>query len=86
MGTKIIDRGDRKTYIFEEIKKSVKKSINRQECGKKFYRQTTICQTLNPYNKDSNGKLKTRELIQKELEKEAAEWKPDIIYDCKNHA
>lgn len=63
------------TYRFEEIKWPASKRVPcAGGCGKKLTRSTTFSQTLNPFNKNSEGAIKTRREIWSELKREADEW------------
>lgn len=53
-------------------------------CGKIVRRERKFEQTVNPFNKNSHGAVKTEEEIQAELRAEAAEWVPDFEHrKCK---
>jgi hypothetical protein len=44
-------------------------------CKKRAERRKTFCQTVNPWNTDSEGNMKTREIINSELRVECRAWK-----------
>ena len=50
-------------------------------CGKQLTRSRTFNQTINPYNRDKDGNVKSRNCIHVELVKEADEWQPEFV--CK---
>ena len=63
---------------FEEVKINVKKS-GKCLCGKYRQRSRSFYQTINPFNKNQEGKIKTREEILVEIKKRAIEWKKEPI-------
>lgn len=72
------------TYIFEEIKLYGSKSGKCSVCGKSCTRSQKFSQTLNPFNKNKNGDVKTRQEIRAELQAELTDWrgKPPIHSRC----
>lgn len=58
---------------FEQIELKAKKT-GKCICGKRLTRQTTFCHTLNPFNKNDRGEVKTREEIYKDLSIEKSQW------------
>jgi hypothetical protein len=67
---------------FDEVKYHAKKRGKCKICGKHRTRQQTFSQTLNPFNKNTDGSVKTRYQIMEENKKEAAEWKKEPIICC----
>lgn len=68
------------TYTFDEIRwPSGVRKLKCRTCGKRFTRSRTFTQTVNPYNKNADGQVKTRGEIYKELRDEAAAWQPDNL-------
>ena len=68
-------------YVFDSIKlKSIKAGVCK--CGKKLKRSKTFEQTINPYNRNSQGLPKNSVEINIELKQEAENWKPNFI--CNN--
>lgn len=66
------------TIKFEEIKKTARKRVSCDGgCGKKFPRQTTFSMTLNPFNKNPDGTIRTRQDIHDALEEKARAWEAD---------
>ena len=59
---------------FGEIQLKGRKSGKCIKCGKKRLRSTTFYQTLNPFNKNKNGEVKSRHQIMKELIIERSKW------------
>ena len=59
-------------YNFQEVSvKGVKRWV---EDGKKKQKTKKFCQTLNPYNINSDGSVKTRSEIIKEITEEKNNW------------
>ncbi len=72
------------TYKFDVV--SIR-SIKKDKCPKCFKRVTRsrrFEQTINPFNKNKEGSIKTRSEIYAELNEEAKNWMPD--FTCKNCA
>lgn len=72
------------TYIFEEVKLYGSKSGKCSVCGKACTRSQKFSQTLNPFNKNEKGEIKTWQEIKEELCGELNEWrsKPPIHSRC----
>ena len=70
--------------IFEEVKMRGEKKCTCEGCGKKLKRQKTFSQTINPFNKTKDGKIKDRTDIYSELQVKIAEWqgKPEKCGAC----
>ena len=60
IGRGIIDERRNMKYAFEEIKRSQKITKICQVCGKKRTRTITESMTINPFNKDKNGNVRTK--------------------------
>ena len=65
------------TYTFAKVEHRVTKSVKCDACGKRLKRSTTLFQTLSPFNKTSDGQLKTREQIREELLVKEQEWRAE---------
>jgi hypothetical protein len=65
------------TYRFREIKHQASKNLPCPGCGKKLRRQRTFGQTLNPFNKNADGRVKTELEIVRELNATAAQWETE---------
>ncbi|MFF9118349.1 hypothetical protein ACF09Y_22565 [Streptomyces massasporeus] len=76
------------TYRFREIKHQASKNLPCPVCGKKLRRQRTFGQTLNPFNKNADGQVKTELEIVRELNATAAEWEqqPEPHPNCQQQA
>ena len=64
-------------YVFEEVKHKDTKTNVCIKCGKKNRRSKTFYQTINPYNKNREGFVKSRAEIMVELCKEARVWREE---------
>lgn len=63
------------TYRFEEIKQPAKKRVPcAGGCGKKLTRSITFSMTENPFNKNSNGTVRTRAEIREALLEQKRAW------------
>jgi hypothetical protein len=73
------------TYRFQEVPLYATKTVPcAGDCGRKLRRQRKFSQTLNPFNKDSEGRPKTTQQIYAELSAEAKEWEaePETCRHC----
>lgn len=62
------------TYRFEKVPLTATKSVPCTICGKKVRRQRTFMQTINPFNKHTDGIPKSRVDILRELKAQADDW------------
>ncbi|HAV2232919.1 TPA: hypothetical protein JHK09_002530 [Enterobacter cloacae] len=63
------------TTRFDEVSTFAEKSGKCDVCGKACKRREKFYQTLNPFNKNPDGSVKTHQEIRKEIELKAIEWK-----------
>ena len=72
------------TYRFQEVPLYGTKNIPCSGCGKKLRRQRKFTQTLNPFNKNSEGHPKTVKEIQSELSERIKTWQaePETCRNC----
>ena len=68
------------TVKFDEVAVRAKKTF-RCTCGRRCVRSKKFYQTLNPFNKDSNGITKSHWVIEQELQKQATAWK-QVVEPC----
>lgn len=66
-----------RTYRFVEHKLPASKSVPCAVCGKKIRRQRIFSQTLNPFNKNPDGTVKSVTDIYRQLNIQANEWKTE---------
>jgi hypothetical protein len=71
-------------YTFDEIKRSHTVRAACTKCGKKRQRKFTADQTVNPYNRNEDGSVKTREEVARAVEAELVVMlaKPFLCGDC----
>ena len=62
---------------FQKIESQGNKTVKCICCGKKLFRKKIFYQTLNPFNKDSNGNVKNVKTINAELDVKIAGWKKE---------
>ncbi|MFE0353647.1 hypothetical protein ACFW2I_09145 [Streptomyces nigra] len=76
------------TYRFHEVRHQASKNLPCLACGNKLRRQRTFSQTLNPFNKNADGQVKTELEIVRELVVEAADWEkePELHPRCRAEA
>lgn len=73
--------------IFEEVKLYGQKIIKCSGgCNRRLRRSRIFYQTINPFNKNLDGFVKSRDDIYKELKKAVLEWKhghaPEFCIHC----
>ena len=69
---------------FSEVSVQSKKSGKCAVCRKRMTKSMAFYQTVNPWNKDSSGNIKTKEAIYAELKQLADNWIPDFTHEkCK---
>lgn len=65
------------TYRFTNHPLTATKAVACTVCGEKVRRQRTFSQTLNPFNKNTDGSVKTVPDIYRELSAKAEAWKAE---------
>lgn len=68
---------------FQEVKLTVKATAPCGKCGIKCTRTKVFSQTLNPFNTNADGSVKTRDQIMVELQPKAAQYRNETIYHVK---
>lgn len=71
-------------YTYEVVPRLVHKTFRCTVCGRPGRRQRTFRQTINPFNKNAEGQVKTRAEIQEELKAQAATWNPTVHERCES--
>lgn len=73
------------TYNFEEVCISKTKYGKCSKCGKNYQETKKFAQTINPYNKNADGQIKTYDEIYDELVEKAKKWLEEPIseHNCK---
>lgn len=64
------------TYRFEEVSHTAKRRVTCVVCGKKFNRQRTFTNTINPFNKNAEGLPKTYHEVREAVFALARQWQP----------
>jgi transcriptional regulator NrdR family protein len=65
------------TYTFQEVKHREARRLKCRTCGKRFTRSQTFTQTINPFNKNANGQVKTYREVLRDVVAKGAAWQPD---------
>jgi len=65
------------TYVYEKVERKKKVKVVCNVCGRIKQTIVSVSQTINPFNKNSDGELKTRDEISEELGRE-------LIIRCTN--
>ena len=76
------------TYIYEQVTQQVTKNLPCPSCGKKVRRSNTISNTVNPFNKNADGEIRTRAEVRACVVALAQKWQtePVICTACKQAA
>jgi hypothetical protein len=62
------------TYVFDQVTRSASKRVKCAGCGKSIRRTRTFWQTLNPFNKNPDGTVRTERDIYDALGEQIAAW------------
>ena len=65
-------------YVWESVVLVVRRSGKCPNCGKRRQRSKRFEQTVNPWNKNPDGTVRTRAEVVEAVRAEAAAWKPDF--------
>ncbi|MGS2805361.1 hypothetical protein [Nocardia sp. MW-W600-9] len=68
------------TYTFPPISVTRKKSGKCPVCGKRVTRSRTFMQTVNPWNKNTDGTTRTHTEVGTAVRDEANAWVPDFTH------
>jgi hypothetical protein len=63
-------------YRYDEISVPAVRNLKCAKCTKRFRRQHTFTATVNPFNKNPDGTVRTPREIRAVLSKQASEWSP----------
>lgn len=63
---------------FEPVKTMRRASGACPVCGKKTTRSRTFEHTVSPFNRNTNGQVKSREEVRADVHDEAEAWQPDF--------
>lgn len=64
---------------FEVVKRSTRKSGKCVKCGKRCTRSRTEEGTINPFNRNPDGSIRSREEIGRDLDAKLSEWLKEPI-------
>jgi hypothetical protein len=67
----------RNTVYYSKVKHTAKRRVTCNVCGKHLNRQRTFEQTVNPWNKNPDGTVKTFMQVLASVHAEALVWEPD---------
>jgi hypothetical protein len=75
------------TYRFQEVSAQAVRNL-KCACGKRFKRQQTFTNTINPFNKNKDtGQPKTYAEVYEDVKAKAAAWQPEAVCNaCKEKA
>ena len=75
------------TFDSVKVKGRVRGECTHPGCGKSTQLTKEFSQTLNPWNKDENGNVRTRSQIHSELIKQRTEWEKTAKDNlrCRDH-
>lgn len=69
--------------VFPELRAFFQKSGRCPACQKRARRSRNFFQTLNPFNVNAQGRVKTRKEIYAELEASGRKWEKEPTYHAK---
>ena len=61
-------------YVYEQVTQQATKNLPCPSCGKKVRRSTTISNTVNPFNKNAEGEVRSRAEVRACVLDLAAQW------------
>lgn len=67
------------TYRFTEVKVRATKVLPCPRCARAVRRSTTITHTINPFNKNVDGTVKTYAEVRADVDREVATWKAEPV-------
>lgn len=65
------------TYTYDEVGHPATRTGACPTCGKKTRRSRTFTQTVNPFNKNEDGTMKTYTEVRADVRADAEAWNPD---------
>lgn len=71
----------RVTERYDQVKQKVSKR-GACACGRICTRQTTIMNTVNPFNRRPNGEPKSYDEVRADVKAEAARWQASFVIVC----
>lgn len=70
------------SYRFVEVTARATKSLTCLDCGKRRRRQTTFMNTVNPFNTNEDGSVRTYAQVLERVRAQAAEFEPTLCASC----
>lgn len=67
-------------HVFERVSTSRKRVGNCPNCGKRVTRSRTFEETVNPFNWNAEGEVKSSAEVRADVEALADEWVPDFTH------
>ena len=74
------------TYVYEQVSLRPEKSGPCAVCGKPAKRSTTISNTINPFNRNEDGTVRTRAEVAENVLRLAKEWQAEPVMHAKCEA
>lgn len=69
-----------RTWVYNEVKHRATKKFVCRVCGKRGTQSRTFRQTVNPFNRNADGRAKTAAEILLELVSAGDKWQPDPVH------
>lgn len=63
-------------YVFEQVSAPAERKVRCPSCNRKRTIRRTFIQTVNPFNKNDDGTIKTWAEVREAVKAEAAAWEP----------
>jgi hypothetical protein len=70
------------TYYYEEVSAPARRKGNCPICGKATVRSKRFTQTVNPFNRNADGTVKTRAEVRASVDAQAIAWVPDFSHEA----
>lgn len=71
----------RATYVYDKITATRRRSGKCPECGRRTARSHTETMTVNPFNKNPDGSVRTPAEVRLAVEAKADAWVPDFRHE-----
>lgn len=72
------------TYTYTAIKAQARRRVGCLSCGKTRNRQATFEMTVNPFNQNPDGTIRTPAEVQAAVQAQAAAWNPTLCGTCES--
>ncbi len=80
-GAQVNQTGSRTTYAYQVIPARRAYIGKCPVCGKQVSRSRTFEMTVNPWNKNEDGTVRTRVEVRQAVDIEADKWIPDFLHE-----